>query len=232
MILENEDRGDISSVAGEEMGSIDFYATDFIKDYSPIIETDYIQKIKNILDTNDAVTYLVIEGLSNLANFLKQYPEYADTFDIVHMGLTTKDATEFTGGGTNIEADPLATKYVYELQLRRMRVVGGHTTTNDAIRVHPATGIYKKLEASSSKNHQILFRHLQEYYFRKNRWPALHDPLAASVVLGRKFVDFTDVFVEFNESGQYKIGGNTKVIVSKDEVKQPEAFMRMMAEAI
>ena len=60
------------------------------------------------------------------------------------MGTTLKDAEkDFISGGTNIEADPRAAKYIYELECD-LTVVGAHTTINEEIRIHPQTVIYKK----------------------------------------------------------------------------------------
>lgn len=232
-VLDNESIGNIQSLAGEKTGYIDFYAFQYIENCSPTIEENYFQKIKEVIDNNKHVVYVVIQGLSNLANFLRHYPGYAGKFDILHMGMTTNGADEYIGGGTNMEADSAAAKYVYELQLKSMRVVGSHTTISDAIRVHPKTDLYKKLEIGASKNHRMLFQHLQDYHERRGIWPALHDPLTASVALERGFVRFTEIDVDFNEEGQYKTkGSTTRVTISKDQIINPSRFMQLMAETI
>lgn len=231
-VLNNEGIDTIQSFAGEQTGHIDFCALEYIENYSPQIEEDYLQKAKEIIDHNEHVIWVAIQGLSNLAQFLQHHPKYADRFDIVHMGMTTKNADGYIGGGTNMEADPLAAKYVYELQLKRLRVVGSHTTINDAIRVHPETELYKKLERGVSENHRILLQHLQDYHDRRGIWPALHDPLTASVALGKEFVQFTETTVTFDDSGKYKIGGDTRVVISETDIHNPEGFMQLMAEAV
>ena len=231
-VLDNEGIETIQSLAGEQTGHIDFCASEYIENYSPHIEGNYLQKAKEVIDNGERVVWVSIQGLSNLARFLRHHPEYTDRFDIVHMGMTTKNAEGYIGGGTNMEADPLAAKYVYELQLKYLRVVGSHTTINDAIRVHPETELYKKLESEASENHHMLFQHLQDYHNRRGIWPALHDPLTASVALGKEFVQFTGTKVTFDDSGKYKDGGDTRVVISETDIHNPSGFMQLMAERV
>lgn len=217
--------------AGEATGHIDFNAYQYIKGYEPEIPTDYLTAIKEVLDTYDDVIYLSIQGLSNLATFLRTYPEYHDTFDVVHMGMKIDDTNEFIGGGTNMEADALAAKYVYELGLKRFRVVGSHTTINDAIRITPETALYKKLDNSDHPNHQLLMQHLHDYHQRRGIWPALHDPLTTSAALGYGFVSFRNYQVEFNDKGLYRLS-DTGVTVTNSEaiINNPGKFMELMVE--
>tara|TARA_B100000508_G_scaffold67856_1_gene52940 strand:- start:1291 stop:2145 length:855 start_codon:yes stop_codon:yes gene_type:complete len=234
-IIEQHGKPEVAVYAGKATGHIDFNAHQYIEGYEPEIPTDYLTAIKEVLDTCDEVVYLSIQGLSNLATFLRTYPEYHDTFDIVHMGMKIDDTSEFIGGGTNMEADALAAKYVYELGLERFKVVGSHTTINDAIRITPETALYKKLASSDHPNHQLLLSHLHDYHKRRDMWPALHDPLTTSVVLGCDFVSFTDYHVEFDAAGRYRLsdtGVGTKVCNSRVTINQPEAFMQLMAELV
>jgi purine nucleosidase len=229
-ILDNEKRNDIEVYAGEEAGCVDFFGQEVIDGYDAAIPTDYIGAIKKVIDTNDEVIYLNIQGCSNLSMFINQYPEYRSRMKVFHMGMTTKGCGDYIGGGTNMEADPLAAKKVYEAGLD-LTIVGSHTTINDALRVHPETSLYKKLEASTHPNHQLLFKHLQEYHARRNIWPALHDPLTVGVALGENFVELETREVTFREDGQYKEGKGTSVLISKNASKAAE-FMKFCTEII
>ena len=143
------------------------------------------------------------------------------------------DNAEFTDGGTNMEADALAAKYVYELELQRFKVVGSHTTINDTIRVTPDTELYKKITASDHPNHEMLLSHLHDYHKRRDMWPALHDPLTTSVALGYDFVSFNDHQVEFNDEGLYRLSDSGVTVTNSDvNINNPEKFMKLMAELI
>lgn len=221
--------------AGEPTGTIDFNAYEYIEGYEPTISNDYLTEIKQVLDTCGDVIYLSIQGLSNLATFLQLHPEYKDTFDVVHMGMKITIGDGFVSGGTNMEADALASKYIYELGLERFKVVGSHTTINDAIRITPDTELYKKLEASNHPNHQMLLAHLHDYHKRRDMWPALHDPLTTSVALGCDFVSFRDYQVEFDAEGRYRLCADdvgVRVYNSEVVINQPEEFMRLMVTLI
>lgn len=230
-IVEQHGKQKVAVYAGKATGHIDFNAHQYIEEYVPNISREYLTAIKKVLDTHDEVVYLSIQGLSNLATFLRAYPEYQDTFDVVHMGMKIGDTGEFISGGTNMEADAQAAKYVYELGLRRFKVVGSHTTINDAIRITPQTALYQKLATSKSPNHQMLLSHLHDYYQRRTIWPALHDPLTTSVALGYDFVSFCDYRVEFNDEGLYRLS-DTGVTVTNSEaaINNPEKFMQLMVE--
>ncbi|PIN90413.1 hypothetical protein COU57_03440 [Candidatus Pacearchaeota archaeon CG10_big_fil_rev_8_21_14_0_10_32_14] len=232
MILDNQRNSSVESLEGENTGHINFYCDRYIGGFHSDISNNYLERIKNIIDNNEEVVWLVIQGLSNLAKFLKTYPEYIDKFEVIHMGLSINGADEYIGGGTNMESDPLASKYVYELGLKKMKVVGTHTTINDSIRVSPNSKLYKKIEEGKTTNHQILFNHLKDYYQRRGIWPALHDPLTASVALGYNFVSFSIKRVNFDNFGKYKLGGNTQIMVSDTKINNPESFMDLMEELI
>lgn len=232
-IIEQHGTQGVVVCAGDGTGHIDFNAWKFIEGYEPHISTDYLSAIKEILETCDNVTYVAIQGLSNLATLLRTYPAYQDTFNIVHMGMNITQSTDFISGGTNMEADALAAKYVYGLGLTRLTVVGSHTTQNDAIRVTPETDVYKKLARSNHPNHHMLIEHLHDFHNRHNIWPALHDPLTTSVALGYDFVSFTDYRVEFDAMGRYKLHDNGVLVRNSEAaINQPEKFMGLMADLV
>lgn len=232
-IIEQHGKHGVVVCSGEVTGDIDFNAHQYIEGYEPDIPSDYVTAIKRVLDTNEEVVYLAIQGLSNLATFLRTYPEYQDTFDVVHMGMKIENTKDFIGGGTNMEADTLAAKYIYELELKRFKVVGSHTTINDAIRITPETELYKKLVSSSDLNHQMLLKHLHDYNERRSMWPALHDPLTTSTVLGYDFVTFHDYQVEFNVEGKYRlVEDGIRVTNSNTTINRPEGFMQLMVDLV
>jgi inosine-uridine nucleoside N-ribohydrolase len=230
-IISTVQRNDIEVVAGEATGKIGFFAEEYIEGYHPQISSNYCAAIENILNHNTEVVYLCVQGVSNIASYLKHFPHRKDTFEIVHMGTGLSGAENWITGGTNIEADPLGAKYLYELGLKRLKVVGLHTTLNDRIRVHPDSELFKKLQTSSETNLRILYKHLLEFNNRRKVWPALHDPLTATVALGKDFVEFEECTLDFNENGEYKLGSHTSLTISKKEIKSAE-FMQFCTEII
>ena len=218
---------DIKVVAGEEKGCVDFFGQKFIENSNYKIDKNYLEEIKKVLENNENVTYVCIQGHSNLSSFLKKFPEYKKRMMVMHMGATLRDADkEFISGGTNMEADLLSAKYIYELNCD-LKVVGAHTTINDAIRITPETKIYRKLKESKLPIHKMLFEHLLEYNKRRKIWPAMHDPLTVSVSLGKNFVKFEKVSICFNKEGRYKIGRGNNILISKKEFDS-DGFMRML----
>lgn len=233
-IIRQQGMSSVPIYAGEATGQIEFHAHSYIADYETNdISPDYIPAIKTVLDEYDDVTYLAIQGLSNLAQFLKSYPTYANKMTVVHMGAKVESTGQLITGGTNMEADALAAKYVYEYNLPKFKVVGSHTTISDAIRVHPDTVLYQKLQASSHPNHQLLLAHLHDYYKRRQIWPALHDPLTTTVAMGYDFVTFSEKSLLFEADGAYRLSDHgVGVMISDTEIKNPEAFMELMVDLV
>jgi inosine-uridine nucleoside N-ribohydrolase len=230
-IISNQGRIDIQIAAGERTGTIGFFAAEYIEDYNPVISNEYCAAIEKVLDEHADVIYLCIQGMSNLASYLKRFPHRKDTFEIIHMGMGLTGAEDWITGGTNMEADSLSAKYLYELALKKLKVVGLHTTLNDEIRIHPESELYKKLLSSSDANHQMLMSHILEFHSRRKVWPALHDPLTATVALGKDFVEFEEQKIDFNDKGEYKVGTQTTVTISKKEIKSAE-FMKFCTDTI
>jgi purine nucleosidase len=220
-VLENEGRLDIPVYGGEVTGYIDFNGAQFIDGYTPSIPSDYVTAVKDVLDTYENVIYINIQGCSNLSNFITSHPEHKDRLTVFHMGMTTKLYDDFISGGTNMEADPKAAQHIYESGIN-LKVVGSHTTINDALRINPETSLYKKLDSSNNTNHRLFMDHLKEYHSRRNIWPALHDPLTIAAAIDPTLVEYEKVEIEFNNEGKYKKGSGTTVWVSKSESKTAE----------
>jgi inosine-uridine nucleoside N-ribohydrolase len=231
-IIQQHGTDGVRVVAGEQTGHIEFNAHHLLPEECEGIATNYQECIKTVLDTHDEVVYLCIQGVSNVTSFLKDHPEYIDTFEIIHMGMSLSDVHSFVGGGTNMESDPQAAKYLYQLNLQNFKVVGSHTTIQDSIRVTPETELYRKIASSTEPNHKMLYQHLREYNQRRGLWPALHDPLTTSVALGHEFVSFEEVHVDFNTKGEYCLGSETRVLNSKTEINNPEQFMQLCADLV
>jgi purine nucleosidase len=220
-VLENEGRSDIPVYAGEPTGHIDFNGGPFIEGYTPDISTNYLPAIKKVLDTHQNVVYMNIQGCSNLSRVITEYPEYKSKLNVYHMGMTTKSFDDFISGGTNMEADPRAARHVYESEIN-LKVVGSHTTINDALRINPETSLYQKIDASTHPNHKLFIKHLKEYHARRTIWPALHDPLTIAAAIDPSFVEYEEVQIEFNDEGKYKKGTGSKIVLSKNESKAAE----------
>ena len=209
-------RSNIPCFAGEATGHIHFYAQDDIEHVSYTPPTDYVSALKTLCDEEDHVVYVAIQGLSNLQTFLTHCPQAAPKLSVFHMGLTLKNAeNSFITGGTNIEADPLAAKQIYQWTDLDLKVVGSHTTIHDELRITPITDIYQKIKNSFLPHYQMVYRTILDFEKRRGIWPALHDPLTASAAIDAGFVTFDTAHIDFATDGSYMIGTQTKINISK-----------------
>ncbi|MDB5478415.1 MAG: inosine-uridine preferring nucleoside hydrolase family protein [Alphaproteobacteria bacterium] len=210
-------RADIPCYAGEKNGHVDFHAQKDIEGYTYEPPDDYLSRLKELCETEDNIVYLAIQGLSNLDRFLSLYPQYSPKLSVFHMGMTLPKANnEWIKGGTNMEIDSSAASRVYQFPNLDLKIVGAHTTIHDALRLSPDTPLYRKLFIDGGTAYEMIRNALQDFYNRRGIWPALHDPLTASAAIGCDFVRFTSQRVDFDESGAYRLGKNSAVMISAD----------------
>ncbi len=213
---------------GSDTGCVDYYLPELLEDYTPHLETSGIYGLSEIMKGYSHVTYLAIQGLTNLHLLLAAYPKLSKSMDIVHMGLGTKDYESPVDGGTNMRADPIAAKRLYSSRPCTLRSVGLQTTLNDDLRITPATKIYNWIQECETEVQYLLSAHLLEFYTRRKIWPAMHDTLTAAVAAGETWVNFREDEVFFTDDGRYiksdKKGSGVRVTVSSPDFKAKEFF--------
>lgn len=217
--------------AGEDTGCVDFFAQKYIENEDMNIDKGYRTALKQLCDNYDEIVYIAIQGLSNIASFIKEFPLYKDKFIIYHMGVNLGGADEaYVKGGTNIEADPIANKFICESGLN-LKIIGAHTTINDKIRVTPESKIYLALSKSNNLAHKLLVSHLQDFYERRKICPAMHDPLTVSAALGREFVSFKEEDICFDKEGKYRMGKGCKLMISEKDFDE-QGFMDYLYDLV
>lgn len=217
----------VPSFVGEPQGCADFYCRDAISGTEEI-KVNYLDAVIQALAKFEKVYYLAIQGLSNLARIFKEIPQSHDRIEVVHMGLSTLGFDDYIEGGTNMRADPAAAQFVYE-RAKNLRIVGLQTTLKDELRMAPNSKVSELLRDSRCLLAADLRAHLKEFIERRKVFPAMHDPLTASVILGFDFVEFEKTTIEFNERGLYRKGGPIGIEVSKIECRVKE-FMALQAQ--
>jgi inosine-uridine nucleoside N-ribohydrolase len=218
------------SLSGEETGCAEFYAPETLSKELPPPAADYIKTIRRIIERDGRTVYLCTQGLSNLARFAREYPELVGQLDVYHMGMNLNGYENWIKGGTNMEADPAAAKFIYGT-LRNLTVVGAHTTTQEGLRVNPGTLLYRIVSGKGHPAFQKLAAHLENFHGRRGRYPCMHDPLTASAALGENFCQFQKVSVDFDHRGLYRKGSQMIVNISRTEC-DTGGFMEYLAKAL
>ena len=227
-ILDLYQRSDIPSYAGEPDGCVEFYCQHLISGEEQT-DDNYLPAVRDALENYPRVVYICIQGLSNVARILREYPDLNERLLIYHLGLTTTGYEQITDGGTNMRADPDAAQYVYETA-KNLWSVGLQTTLRDDLRVSPGTEIYNQLRASCTELGYALRSHSDEFFKRRHLYPAMHDGVAVSAALQDGLVDFKTVTVDFVPNG-YVQGEDVPVCVSKEEINA-DKFMTNLAGSI
>ena len=229
--LDNFGKSEILTVQGENLGSDDFAVDDLINDVNYEISCDYLSAMKNLINNSDKVTYIGIQGFTNLANLLKKYPEVKQKLEVYQMGGAIDFEIRAGWVEHNVAIDVNSAQYVLNSGVN-ISMIMAQTTFNPKLVVDQNHLIYKKLLKSKNLVYQDLVKHCEIYNQNNNYWPKMHDPLTVAAALGKNFVDFYEASIVIDKFGKMKLAENgAKIKISKPESRDKE-FMSFLYERL
>lgn len=197
----------------------------------PKADTDFLPRIKEILETHEKVIYLSIGPMTNLARLLDQpwFKEggLRDRVTIVQMGGWLEPGrVEY-----NIQCDPISAKKVFHSGLPIYLVTYG-TTSHEKVSVPLDGRLYTDLNTSEHSGHQLLasaYRSFREKYHFDS---CLNDPLTLAAVF-RDYVQFDKKKVEVDENtgATYFSDEGADIFVSRDDFDH-DGFMEFVRERL
>jgi inosine-uridine nucleoside N-ribohydrolase len=111
-ILEQCGYPDIQVVRGEDLGNHFFVVDELIADVQYDIASDYLSAMKDIVGKREKITYIGLNGFTNLANFLRRHPEDLRKLQIFQMGGALNYSRGPDWAEHNVKTDTRATQYV------------------------------------------------------------------------------------------------------------------------
>ena len=230
-VLDQYGRRDLRVVQGEDLGNRNFVVDELIQDcdYSP--EKNYLDAMKEVLDAHERVTYIGIQGFSNLANLLRYFPESREKLVVYQMGGAVDYSRRPGWVEHNIKIDVEAARSVLTSGVN-ISLVMAQTTYKPGHMVDDQHVIYQKLKQSDQPAHQMLACHLELFHEAKGFWSYMHDPLTVAAALGKDFVNFYESAVSMDKLGNlHSSTGSAKLHLSKTESKVEE-FMEFLEQRL
>jgi inosine-uridine nucleoside N-ribohydrolase len=238
-ILEVAGRSEIKVVTGADLGNVNFSVEDMISD-TPKAELDtldVVEEIRNIVNQYDKVIYIGIQGFSNLATFIRRYPNLKEKLKVFQMGCSL-DYSRFEGWVEhNVRIDIPAARFVFESGVD-ITLVMAQTTMEPGYCFNEENQVMIKLRASDNLLHKMLLESVVRFQEKlklkgvSNPWPYAHDPLTVSVALGNNFVQFEDMLVSMNESGELMRDPNGKKVRGSLKNSDSAGFMEFLGNRL
>lgn len=230
-VLELAGRQDIKVVQGEDLGNKGFIVNELITDSDYKVDSNYIAAIKSVLDKFNSVTYIGIDGFTNLANFLRKYPNARKKLKVYQMGGAINYSRRPNWVEHNIEIDKESARFVISSGVD-ISLVMAQTTFNPVYIVDNHHSIFKRLKSSDNAVYRLLIRHCELFYKEKGWWPYMHDPLTVAEALGNNFVTFYKSSVYMDKYGNLSLSQKgPKLRLSKAESKDKE-FMKFLEQKL
>ena len=226
-ILQVCGRSDIPVVEGEDLGNSDFVVDELIKGFECSTNKDYLTAMKELMDESQELIYLGISGFTNLANFLKKFPESIGKLKVYAMGGAIGFSRRPGWVEHNIKIDKESARYVLSRGVD-ISLVMTQTTFQECYEVSDDTELYHNLKRSKEPIHDLLLRHLSLFHDSKGFWSYMHDPLTVSVALGKDFVSFYESGIEMDESGSLSLSTKNPKLKLSHAQSSGEDFIKFL----
>ncbi|MBT5272833.1 nucleoside hydrolase [Candidatus Woesearchaeota archaeon] len=225
-VLDMCGKPNITVIQGEDLGNKDFVIDELLGYGRYDLSTDYLTATKELLDQNQEVIYINIQGCSNLAKILEAIPEAKHKMKIYQMGGSIDGFAEH-----NFKLDPVAADYVLRSGAD-IKLVMAQTTFNPVLQIHNKHRIYQRLKASHNEVHQMLARHTELFNERKKLFPYMHDPLTVAEAMGKEFIKYFQSAAGVDDIGRtflYETGPKLDLSYRKSKANE---FMRFLEKRL
>jgi purine nucleosidase/pyrimidine-specific ribonucleoside hydrolase len=199
--------------------------------HSSVVDDAYLDRIAEVVEHNDMTHYVCIGPQSNLAEFIKAFPEYRDKVKITIMGGGLEGYRLGTSRAEyNIRQDVPAARTVFYSDWDKRYVIGD-VTMSDHLRVGERSEIFAAMDKDDRPHMKYLVRSMRHQFDKsKHDDTVMHDPLTVSTLFA-DYVKFNTRNVEMDENGimRPKPDGKPTVVAVKVDYK---GFRKMFDERI
>lgn len=220
----------ISIIEGSDLGLDKFTVDDILRTSDFSKDTDFISKIKSVVDNYKEVIYIGIGGFTNLCKFIEQYPEDAKKMKIVVMGGAINYERHPGWIEFNVKIDTESAQKVLESGCD-VSYIMAQTTHNPIYEVTKEHILYKKLQESKLPEHQLLLKHLDLWFAKTGHGTSMHDPLTVAAALGMQYVILNESKVIFQDN-RFKLDGSGYSIKWSDPESKATEFMDFLEKTL
>ncbi|MDH5532829.1 MAG: nucleoside hydrolase [Candidatus Pacebacteria bacterium] len=175
---------DVPIVAGVDLGNTRLFLFDEINTSN--VNFNYLEAIKEVIESNDSTTYLCMAPQSNLAAFISKYPHLKNKIVVKGMGAVLD--IDLGRIEHNVKYDIEAFKTVAS-QMKPQLLLADHTW-HDSMQFHKETEMYKMIDKSTNPLALAIIKNANAFYDTLYPQSRFHDPILASILLD-DFLEFT-----------------------------------------
>ncbi|HIH58532.1 MAG TPA: hypothetical protein HA360_06295 [Nanoarchaeota archaeon] len=216
-VLDLAGKKEIPVVQGFDLGRKKFHTDELIEGCSYNLPKDPVSAIITACEGEEEVLYLGLQGFTNLAHVLKKKPSLKKKLKIYQMGAALGFSRAEGWIEHNIKIDPESARYVLNSSANITLVQTATTEASDAYRIHPEHPFYKRLQRSKDPLEQMLIRHCELFYEKKQRYTYMGDVLTVASALGYDFVPFEEKMLYFNKEKSLEEGRGRYIRISGKE---------------
>ncbi len=237
-ILRLAGRADIPVMAGADLGNTNFIVDEMIVDEPEVsMPQDSITVMKEFIDSFERVIYINIQGFSNLSSLLVAYPEVLKKLTVYQMGFALDYLRHEGWVEHNVRIDVPAARHVLGAGLV-LTLLMAQTTMAEGYCFSDTVPVMKRIHASTDPLLKMLSRSVMLFHEKlikkgaPDPWSYAHDPLLASVVLGKEFVEFEYAIVTMTEHGNLVRDINGTRIRASLPTSRPQEFMDFLEDRL
>jgi inosine-uridine nucleoside N-ribohydrolase len=209
-LLDLVGRPDVAVVAGAGFGGTRYFCVDGLApDSVPHQPTDVVAAVARLVPAADAVRWVGMGPLTNLATILHEAPDLASRLRVTQMGgaLNYRDPNQ---AEHNIRLDVEAARAVLTAvdakRLTELELVLHDVTFTPATQITEASPLYATLnDRDAPQWAHLLAEHLTRWFNRFYPHSYQHDPLTLTAALQLPFVDSDESKVQLDQIGRLSI---------------------------
>lgn len=220
----------IPIVAGLDVGNTKLFVVgEQIKDKQRIVNNNFLEEIKKVVEMNDVTHYVCIGPQSNISAFIKKYPELKGKIEILFMGgainYRIPNCAEH-----NVKYDIKSAIEVFHSDWNKKYVLSD-ITFNEAIKVNQESQFFEELKNSDKPHLNYIIESMKLLFNKLEPKTYMHDPITLSYLINNQIIDFENKKISINGNGVMRIDPDgEETIISKSA--NYELFWKIFKERI
>lgn len=202
---------DVPVVAGTDLGNNNFVIEDLV-DHGQAVDIDWERAILRCLEANEAVVYLGLGSMTNIARFVDAHPAESRKLSLVQMGGALCDLYRHGRERPehNVALDPAAFLAVLRSDVST-RLVMAHTTVRQEIEINADAPLLARMRESEKAETRLAAVCFDRWYQARGHGSYLHDPLTCSVLIEPGLVDFVDGQLIVDHDGFIQLAPESRI---------------------
>ncbi len=221
---------DIPVVAGLDVGNTKLFVVDEqIKDKQRVVNNNFLEEIKKVIEKNELTHYVCIGPQSNLAAFIKKYPELKSKITILFMGGAINYRVP-NSPEHNVKYDVQSAIDVFHSDWNKKYVLSD-VTFKEEIKIDKKSKMFKELEELDKPHLNFIIESMNLLFKKVTPETYMHDPITLSYLIDNQIINFERQKLKMSKRGIMQISPNGQETIVSTSANY-EAFLRIFKERI